>query len=319
MSLSPDDSTAQPPPPPPLQSAPEVAADDLALLGAAQAGDSVARARFCERNSGLVYAAANRVARHLRGTDEFEDLVQEGWLGLLTALKRFDPARGVKFSTFATPCIEGSIKTARRKGGLLKITRSMHETHQAVRKAHEYLMQDLGRQPTIAEIANRAQVPEDEVRQVLADLHDNVVSLDELCEGAESDEAGAWEPGEDDPFISRVVERRFLAPVLDRLPKNQRDALIDHYFKGKSVKEIAEERGWTETNVKTLLRRGRLAAAKVAIGLDSTLADRLAPKGANEIEPEEDDAPPEEDVGADPDAWDDSEDTGGDLDDEDLY
>src|SRR3954471_13918759 len=119
------------------------------------------RAEMLATHAGLARTLARRFAN--RG-ETFDDLVQVAMLGLLKAVDRFDPDRGVQFSTYATSTISGEIKRHFRdhRWGL-HVTRSLQERFLAVRDATDELALELGRSPTIPEIAEAARVTEEEV------------------------------------------------------------------------------------------------------------------------------------------------------------
>ena len=95
--------------------------------------------------------------------EPLEDLVQVGMIGLINAIDRFEPERGTKFSTYATPTIVGEIKRHfRDRAWNLKVPRWLQELNLQVMKANEQLAQQLGRSPTIAEIAEHVGASEDE-------------------------------------------------------------------------------------------------------------------------------------------------------------
>lgn len=108
------------------------------------------RDRLIEENMGLVHACANK----FRGRGiEYEDMFQAGCVGLIKAADGFDPQLGYAFSTYAVPVILGEIRRMFRDGGTVKVGRAMKEKARAVLKARAALEEELGREPTIGEIA----------------------------------------------------------------------------------------------------------------------------------------------------------------------
>src|SRR4051812_23233995 len=123
--------------------------------------DAQRRAAMVAAHAGLARSLARRFAN--RG-ESLDDLVQVAMLGLLKAVDRFDPDRGVQFSTYATSTITGEIKRHFRdhRWGL-HVTRSVQERYLAVRDATDEQSMTLGRSPTVTEIAQAARVTEEEV------------------------------------------------------------------------------------------------------------------------------------------------------------
>ena len=109
------------------------------------------------------------LARRFAGRGEpLDDLVQVGTIGLIKAVDRFDPDRGVEFSTYATPTVVGEIKRHfRDKGWAVRVPRRLQELRLALTAATEELSHRLGRAPTVAEIAARLSVSEEEVLEGL--------------------------------------------------------------------------------------------------------------------------------------------------------
>src|SRR5438034_7175976 len=114
---------------------------------------------------GLAEYLARRFAN--RG-EPLDDLVQVASVGLLKAVDRFDPERGLEFSTYATPTIVGELKRHfRDKGWAVRVPRRVQELHLRMGKVVSSLSQDLGRSPTIAEVAERAGASEEEVLEAM--------------------------------------------------------------------------------------------------------------------------------------------------------
>ena len=128
----------------------------LALIGRAHQGDKEARDTLFEENTGLIYSVARRFLG--RGV-EMEDLFQIGSIGLLKAVDKFDPAFEVKFSTYAIPMILGELKRFFRDDGMIKVSRSIKENQYRVYLAREKIEKELGREPSLKEIAEMLGMP----------------------------------------------------------------------------------------------------------------------------------------------------------------
>lgn len=192
------------------------------------------------------------LARRYTGRGEpYDDLVQVGTIGLLTAVDRFDPARGVPLGAFAVPYVLGEIRRHfRDRGWAVRVPRRLQEHGRAVADARATLVQRLGRAPTVAEIGRECSL-DDEV--VLAALESAgayaTVPLDE-----EPERAGArW--GCEDTALADVEDRAVLRPLLDSLPSRERRILALRFVRGMSQSEIASEVGISQMHVSRLLSR----------------------------------------------------------------
>src|SRR3954468_238841 len=127
--------------------------------------DAGIRDQLIEAHLGLAEYLARRFAN--RG-EPLDDLVQVASLGLVKAVERFDPSRGLEFTTFATPTIVGELKRHfRDKGWAVRVPRRVQELHLRVTKVVDDLSLEMGRSPTVAEIAHRAGTTEDEVVEAI--------------------------------------------------------------------------------------------------------------------------------------------------------
>src|SRR5579862_9092682 len=127
--------------------------------------DAAAREQLVAAHLGLAEYLARRFAN--RG-EPLDDLVQVASLGLIKAVDRFDPERGVEFSTYATHTIVGELKRHfRDKGWAIRAPRRMQELYLRLGKVVASLGQELGRSPTIAELATEVEVSEEEVLEAL--------------------------------------------------------------------------------------------------------------------------------------------------------
>ena len=134
--------------------------DTKRLIELAQQGDTAAKERLIEENSGLIWS----VVRKFRGRGcETDDLFQIGAIGLIKCIDKFDSSFDVKFSTYAVPMIMGEIRRFLRDDGMIKVSRSVKELGFKARNAAEELTKILGREPTIEEIAEKTGVSREEI------------------------------------------------------------------------------------------------------------------------------------------------------------
>ena len=197
---------------------------------------------------------AEYFARRFSGRGEpIEDLTQTASLGLLNAIDRFDPDRGVPFATYAAATIVGELKRHfRDRGWALRVPRNVQETAILVNRTMSSLWQDLGRAPTVPEIASSADVGEDDVLQALDALQAYTTdSLDAPTSDASS--TAAESIGAEDESYQISEEWLSLAPALRDLPERERMILYLRFFEGKTQTEIAEELGISQMHVSRLV------------------------------------------------------------------
>lgn len=187
-----------------------------------------------------------------------DDLVQVASLGLVKAVDRFEPQRGVTFSTFATPTILGELKRHfRDKGWALRVPRRLQELHLELAASVAILTQQLGRSPTIAEIATTAGISEDEVLEatdVAQAYRVGSLSLPPTEQGDTID-AASGALGETDSNLELVDERIEVTRLLRVLPARERSIVHMRFFEGLTQSEIATRLGISQMQVSRLLTR----------------------------------------------------------------
>lgn len=217
-------------------------------------GDRGVRNQLVEAHRGLAASIANDYRG--RGVD-LDDLVQIAMLGTLKAVERFDPARGIPFSSFASRTVNGEIKRYfRDRTWAVRPPRSAQERHLDLRRARAALSSSLGRPPTVAELARELDISPDQVLDAIeAGAAYRATSLDARRPGDDDNTTlGERLPGDDVP--SRPVELRMLVDqLLDTLPA--REAAIIHlrFYEELTQSEIAERLGISQMHVSRLMRR----------------------------------------------------------------
>jgi RNA polymerase sigma-B factor len=233
-----------------------MAADDKILLRRYhEDGDLAAREELIERYMSLVRSLARRYA--YRG-EQLDDLVQIGAIGLIKAIDRFDLERGVELTTYATPNIIGEIKRHfRDKGWSVRVPRGLQELNVQVSKLIEQLTVQLGRSPTIPELAKAAGVEEEQVLEAIES--GRAYSSVSLSTGGGSDEDGELDPLESLGTIEHEYEvsedRAMLAPGFKMLDERERKILHLRFFSGLTQSQIAAEIGISQMHVSRLIRR----------------------------------------------------------------
>jgi RNA polymerase sigma-B factor len=201
---------------------------------------------------GLAIALARRFAG--RG-EAVEDLEQIATLGLLKAVERFEPERGLAFSTFATPTISGEIKRHfRDRSWSIRVPRALQELGLRLTSTVAELTNGLGRSPTLHEIAQQLEVdPEAVLEAMEANRAYATQSLDAQMPGDDrtlGDTIGGDEPGMDDVEVKMVV-----GDLLATLPEREQTILRLRFFDGLTQTEIADQVGISQMHVSRLLSR----------------------------------------------------------------
>jgi RNA polymerase sigma-B factor len=220
----------------------------------ARTGDLALRDRLVSAHLGLAAYLARRFAN--RG-QPLDDLTQVASLGLLKAVERFDPSLGIEFSTYATTTIVGELKRyLRDRGWAVRAPRRMQELYLNLSQIVDPLAQELGRSPTIAELAAEVQASEEEVLEALeAGQAYRFASLDVPRADSEGSEAVGDTLGSEDEELARAEQRATLEPLLSRLPDRQREIVILRFFEGLTQSEIARRLNVSQMQVSRLLNR----------------------------------------------------------------
>lgn len=188
-----------------------------------------------------------------------DDLVQVGFVGLIAAIDRFDPEKGVSFVTFAVPTILGEIKRYfRDQTWGLKAPRRLRELGLSLRKMREQLEQSLGRPPTVEEMAKAAGVTEERLLQAMdLDRIYQPASLDAHLQDENGDDKSSfWEAvGRADPELIAIEERETLRRALTHLDQRQRQIIYFRFFEEASQADVARRLGISQMHVSRLERQ----------------------------------------------------------------
>jgi RNA polymerase sigma-B factor len=213
--------------------------------------DHTAREELVTRMLPLARSLARRYAN--KG-EPLDDLEQVASVGLLKAIDRFDLDREVKFATFAVPTIAGEIKRHfRDRGWMLRVPREVQELNARLSRTREALTRDLGRAPTVEELAAGSGASVDQVVEAIsAGEAYRMMSLDEPL----ADGVGALDAiGEPDEGFERTEQRLMLRRGFDELAPREREILRLRFFEGLTQREIADEVGISQMHVSRLIRR----------------------------------------------------------------
>jgi RNA polymerase sigma-B factor len=202
---------------------------------------------------------AKRLALRYRGASEsFDDLLQVANLGLLNAIDRFDPERGIPFTAFASPTILGELKRHfRDRVWTVRVPRGLHDRMAEVDKAITELTKQLQRSPSVGEIAARLEVEQTDVLEVMEANHNRrPLSLDRPASSDDSDESAPTEwIGEEDHGFELVEGRIALDSALPHLDDRERLVLRLRFVEDMTQSQIADRIGHSQMHVSRILRR----------------------------------------------------------------
>ncbi|MBA4495692.1 RNA polymerase sporulation sigma factor SigF [Paenactinomyces guangxiensis] len=220
------------------------------LIRASQEGDVGARDRLVSHNIRLVWSV---VQRFLNRGYEAEDLFQIGCIGLLKAVDKFDLSYDVKFSTYAVPMIIGEIQRFLRDDGMVKVSRSLKEMANKVRKTKDELSKKLNRIPTVQEIAAEMGVDPEEIifaqeaNRAPTSIHETVYENDgdpiTLMDQISDESEAAW------------FDKLALKDAIHRLSDRERLIVYLRYFKDQTQSEVAERLGISQVQVSRLEKK----------------------------------------------------------------
>ncbi len=197
------------------------------------------------------------LARRFRNRGEpLDDLTQVATIGLIKSVDRFDPERGVEFSTYATPTVVGEIKRHfRDKGWAVRVPRRLQELRLSLTTATAELSQQHGRSPTVHELAERLGISEEEVLEGLESANAySTLSLD-VPDTDDESPAVADTLGSEDEALEGVEYRESLKPLLEGLPPREKRILLLRFFGNMTQSQIAQEVGISQMHVSRLLAR----------------------------------------------------------------
>jgi RNA polymerase sigma-B factor len=211
--------------------------------------DEKLRDELVTEHIGLARRLAHRFAN--RG-EPYDDLVQVGSIALIKAVDRFDPERGVEFTTYATGTVIGELKRHfRDKGWAVRAPRRIQELYLELGHTIDALSQELGRPPTVPELAESIGVSQDAILEAIeAGQGYRSSSIDAP---GQRDETLADRLGEDDAEVAVVDERSVLAPALAALPERQQEVVRLRFVDGLTQSEIAARVGISQMHVSRLL------------------------------------------------------------------
>ena len=233
------------------------------LLRRAKEGDPAAREKLIEGNLRLVLSVIQRFDKRGENPD---DLFQVGCIGLIKAISNFDPDKQVRFSTDGVPMIAGEVRRYLRDNSAIRVSRSIRDTAYKVLQCKEARTAQMGREPTLEEIACELDIPIDEVSQALdavcapvslydpvyADGGDPLTVMDQVRDVKNTEDG--W------------MEHITLQNAFRNLNDREKQILSLRFYDGKTQMEVANTLGISQAQV-SRLEKGAISAMRKSVSI----------------------------------------------------
>lgn len=237
------------------------------LIVRAASGDRAAESLLVEKNGGLIRAAARRFLGRCAGRGlEEDDLVQLASIGFIKAVRNFDVSSGYALSTYAVPKMIGEIRRFLRDDGLIRVGRTVKERAARIASARERLWGDMGREPTVSEIAEFLGIDAEEVCEAASALGAMDGNLSALA--GEDEKNSACYVGTDGE-AERIVEELALINSLSALSERERAVIDLRYRRGMTQVKTAGVLGMTQVQVSRTEKKAVETLRKLLNGPDS--------------------------------------------------
>lgn len=224
----------------------------IELIRQAHTGDEAARDQLVHENVGLVWCVVKRFTG--RGV-EAEDLYQIGSIGLLKAIDKFDFSYDVKFSTYAIPMITGEIKRFLRDDGMIKVSRSLKSISYKAYMVREQLIEKLGREPDIDELAQELEISREELVQAL-DSGGEVDSLNRTIYQQDGNETELMDKIEETGVAEdEILNRVMIQQLLEQLNREDRKLIYLRYYANLTQTQVGKKLGISQVQVSRMEKK----------------------------------------------------------------
>lgn len=221
------------------------------LLLQMKAGDKNAREKFIKGNLRLVLSVIQRFNN--RG-ENIDDLFQVGCIGLMKSIDNFDLSQNVKFSTYAVPMIIGEIQRFIRDDGTVKVSRSLKETGNKIRRARDELSKEKGRVPTVHEIANYLDITPEDVT-LAQEASRSPTSIHETVYENDGDPITLIDQIVDHTTDGKWFDKIALREAIEHLDEREQLIVYLRYYKDQTQSEVAERLGISQVQVSRLEKK----------------------------------------------------------------
>jgi RNA polymerase sigma factor for flagellar operon FliA len=223
-------------------------------------GEAGLRNRLVLQYAPLVKYVAGRLRTRMPDSVDPDDLVSDGVLGLMDAIERFEPARGLSFQTFAVPRIRGAIIDGMRSMDF--VPRSVRDKLRTIQRAQVTLEERIGRVPEDHEVAREVGIPVQQLRDLTRQANSNHANLDDFDLADELSSAA-------DHHVEQGDVNASLMRVVDQLAERDQVIIALYYFEGLTLAEIGQVLGVTESRVSQVHRRATTTLREKLVALDS--------------------------------------------------
>lgn len=219
----------------------------LTLLQRIKEGDEQARETFVKGNLRLVLSVIQRFSNRKENVD---DLFQVGCIGLIKAIDNFDLSQNVKFSTYAVPMVIGEIRRYLRDNNPIRISRSQRDLAYRALTVRSQLVEENGSEPKVEEIAERMEMPVQDVVFALESIQDPISLFEPVYNNSGETMIYVMDQISDARVDdARWLENIALGAAMERLNEREKNILYLRFFRGKTQMEVAEEIGISQAQV----------------------------------------------------------------------
>ena len=232
-------------------------AEKMELLRKMHNGDSGARDKLIEGNLRLVLSV---IQRFLNRNENLDDLFQVGCIGLIKSIDNFDISQNVRFSTYAVPMIIGEIRRYLRDNNSIRVSRSLRDTAYKAMQVKELLTGELGREPTVYEIAKKLEMDKTEVVMALEAIVEPMSLYDPIYSDG-TDTIYVLDQVKDKNDDSTWLEELNIREAIASLGEREKRILSLRFLEGRTQMEVAGEIGISQAQV-SRLEKGALDKIK---------------------------------------------------------